>query len=149
MRYYYHLIGKIEFEKGDLSKAIGNFHKAIAHLPFQHYEWHFPLPMAHALFLDSLAEAYYRSGDLELALEEYEKVTQLTVGKLWYGDKYRNALFMLGKIFEQKGQKEEAIKFYEKFIKILENADHLDPKVNEAQKRIFALKGTEIRNSPQ
>lgn len=149
MRYYYHLTGQIELEKEDLSQAIGNFKKALALLPFQHYEWYFRLPMAHTLFFESLAEAYYRSGDFELALEEYEKVTQLTIGKLWYGDKYRNALFMLGKIFEQKGQREKAIEHYGKFMKILENADHRDPKVNEAQKRIFALKGTEIRNSPQ
>lgn len=149
MRYYYHLIGQIELEKKALSKAIGNFKKAIAHLPFQHYEWHFRLPMAHALFIESLATAYYRSGDFALALEEYEKVTQLTTGKLWYGDKYRNALFMLGKIFEQTGQREEAIKQYEKFIKILENADSGNPRVIEAQKRISALKGMEIRNSPQ
>jgi tetratricopeptide (TPR) repeat protein len=149
MRYYYHLIGQIELEKKALSKAIGNLKKAIAHLPFQHYEWHFRLPMAHALFFESLATAYYRLGDFALALEEYEKVTQLTIGKLWYGDKYRNALFMLGKIFEQTGQREKAIKQYEKFIKILENADSGNPRVIEAQKRISALKGTEIRNSPQ
>lgn len=149
MRYYYHLIGQIELEKKALSKAIGNFKKAIAHLPFQHYEWHFRLPMAHALFFEALATAYYRSGDFELALEEYEQVTQLTIGKLWYGDKYRNALFMLGKIFDQTGQREEAIKQYEKFIKILENADSDNPRVIEAQKRISALEGTEIRNSPQ
>jgi tetratricopeptide (TPR) repeat protein len=149
MRNYYHLLGKIEFEKEDLSKAVGNFKKAIALLPFQHYEWHFRLPLPHALFFESLAEAYYRSGDLEQALEEYEKVTQLTIGKLWYGDKYRNAHFMLGKIFDQKGQREKALIQYENFMKILENADHRDPKVNEAQKRISALKGTEIRNNPQ
>jgi len=149
MRSYYHLIGQIELEKKNLSKAIGNFKKAIALLPFQHYEWHFRLPMAHALLFESLATAYYRSGDFELASEEYEKVTQLTIGKLWYGDKYRDAHFMLGKIFEQKGQREKAIDHYEKFMKILKNADSENPRFKEAQRRMSALKGTEIRNSPQ
>ena len=148
-RDYYHLIGKIEFEKGDLSKAIVNFKKAIVYLPFQHYEWHFRLPLNHALFFDSLAEAHYSSGDLELALEVYEKITHLTAGKVWYGDKYRNAHYMLGKIFDQKGQREKALNHYDKFIKIIANADFRDPRIDQAQKRILELKGTEIRNSPQ
>jgi tetratricopeptide (TPR) repeat protein len=149
IRYYYHLMGQIELENKDFSQAIGDFKKAIALLPYQYYEWHFRLPMAHALFFNSLAEAYYRSGDVDLALEEYEKVTQLTIGKLWYGDKYRDAHHMLGKIFDLEGQNEKALGHYEKFIKIFENADRRDPKVHEAQKRISALKREEIRNSPQ
>ncbi|MCJ7579691.1 MAG: tetratricopeptide repeat protein, partial [Candidatus Aminicenantes bacterium] len=149
IRNYYHLIGKIEFEKEDLSKAIGNFNNAIAYLPYQHYEWHFRLPMAHVLFFESLAEAHYRSGNLELALEEYEKITQLTIGKLWYGDKYRNAFFMLGKIFDRKGQREKALKHYEYFIKILKNADLQDSRMSQAQMRISDLKSAEMRNSPQ
>jgi tetratricopeptide (TPR) repeat protein len=149
IRNYFHLQGKIELEKGDLSKAIGNFKKAIALLPYQHYEWYFRLPLDHGLFFESLAEAYSRSGDFQLASEEYEKVTQLTIGKLWYGDKYSHAHFMLGKIFDRSGQREKAIKHYEKFMKIFENAEPGNPRVGEAQKRISSLKGTEMRNSLQ
>ncbi|MCG7851307.1 MAG: tetratricopeptide repeat protein, partial [Methanosarcinaceae archaeon] len=149
MRYYYHLIGRIELKKEDLPKAIANFKKAIALLPFQHYEWYFRLPMAHALFFESLALAYFKSGDFELALEEYEKVIHLTIGKLWYGDKIRNSFYMLAKIFEQRGKREEAIKHYEKFLMLLKDADSGNPRVYEVQKRISALKGTEKRNSPQ
>jgi tetratricopeptide (TPR) repeat protein len=141
LRDYYHLIGKMEFAKENLSKGIGNFKKVIAYLPFQHYEWYFRLPMAHALFFESLAAAHYRSGDFELALEEYEKITQLTIGKLWYGDKYRNAHYMLGKIFDQKGQSEKAIKYYETFLTLLKDADPGILEVDDAKKRLAVLKG--------
>jgi len=141
MRSYYHLIGQIELEKEDFSKAIGNFKKAIDLLPFQHYEWYFRLPMAHALLFESLATAYYRSGDFELALEEYEKLTQLTVGKLWYGDKYSNSFYMLAKVFEQNGQSEKAIKHYKKFLALLKDADPGILEVNDAKKRLAVLKG--------
>ena len=141
MRSYFHLIGRIKLKRGALSEAIGYFKKAIARLPFQHYDWHFRLPMAHALFFESLAEAYYRSGDFELALEAYEKITQLTISKLWYGDKYRNAHYMQGKIFEQNGQIEKAIKHYDKFLTLLKDADPGILAVEDAKKRLAVLKG--------
>ena len=136
IRYYYHLTGKIELEKNNFSKAIGDQKKAITLLPFQHYEWYFQLPMEHSLFLESLAFAYYKSGDFKLAQEEYEKIINLTIGKLWYGDIFRNSYYMLAKVFEQKGQKEEAIKHYETFLTLLKDADPGIPEVKDAKKRL-------------
>jgi len=141
MRYYYHLTGKIELEKKNLLKAIGNFKKAIMLLPFQHYEWYFQLPTAHSLFLESLALAYYKSGDFELAQKEYEKVINLTIGKLWYGDIFTHSFYMLAKIFEQIGQREKAKKHYEKFLSLLEGADPGILEIGDAKKRLAVLKG--------
>ncbi len=140
MRYYYHLTGKIELEKNNFLKAIGDLKKAITLLPFQHYEWYFQLPMEHSLFLESLAFAYYKSGDFELAQEEYEKIINLTIGKLWYGDIGRHSFYMLAKVFEQKGQREEAIKHYEKFLTLLKDADPGIPEFEDAKKRLAFLK---------
>jgi tetratricopeptide (TPR) repeat protein len=141
MRYYYHLIGKIERGKKNFSEAIGNLKKAITLLPFQHYEWYFQLPMAHSLFLESLASAYYKSGDFELAQEEYVKIIDLTVGKLWYGDIYSHSYYMLAKVFEQNGQSEEAIKHYEKFLTLLKDTDPGIRERDDAEKRLAILKG--------
>jgi tetratricopeptide (TPR) repeat protein len=141
MRYYYHLIGSIEHEKENFSKAIGNFKKAITLLPFQHYEWHFQLPMAHCLFLESLAYAYYKSTDFEAAKEEYEKITQLTIGKLWYGDIFTNSHYMLARVFEQMGQREKAIIHYGKFLALIKNADPGLLEVDQAKRRLAILKG--------
>jgi len=141
MRYYYHLIGKIELEKKDFLKAIANFKNAITLLPFQHYEWYYRLPLAHSLFLESLAFAYYKSSDFELAQEEYEKIINLTIGKLWYGDIFANSFYMLAKVFEQKGQREKAIEQYEKFLILLKDADPGILEVDYAKKRLAVLKG--------
>jgi tetratricopeptide (TPR) repeat protein len=141
MRYYYHLIGEIELEKKNFLKAIGNLKNAITLLPFQHYEWYFRLPVAHSLFLESLAFAYYKSSDFELAQEEYEKIINLTIGKLWYGDIFSHSFYMLAKVFEQKGQREKAIEQYEKFLTLLKDADPGILEVEYAKKRLAVLKG--------
>ena len=86
MRFYYHLIGRIEYEKKDFSAAIGHFRNAVVRLPSQYYEWTFRIPMAHALFYESLAKAYYEAGELELAKKEYEKINDLTIVKIWFSD---------------------------------------------------------------
>ena len=141
MRYYYHLIGRIELEKGNSSKAIGNFKKTMTLLPYQHFEWHYRLPMAHSLFLGSLADAYYGSGDFESAEQEYKKITFLTIGKLWYGDMLTNSHYMLARVFEQMGQREKAITHYEKFLALTKNADPGIREIDEAKKRLAVLKG--------
>ena len=141
MRYYYHLIGQIDLEKKNFPEAIGNFKKALTLLPSQHYEWHFRLPLAHSLFLGSLACAYYKSGDFEAAKEEYEKITRLTIGKLWYGDIFTNSHYMLARIFERTGQRKKAITHYHKFITLTENADPGILEIDEVKKRLAVLKG--------
>jgi tetratricopeptide (TPR) repeat protein len=141
MRYYYHLIGRIELEKKNFSTALGNFKNAITLLPFQHYEWHFRLPMAHSLFLESLAFAYYKSGDFESAKEESEKIMNLTIGKLWHGDIFTNSYYMLARVFEQMGQRENAITHYDKFLALSKNADPGILEVDDAKKRLVVLKG--------
>jgi tetratricopeptide (TPR) repeat protein len=151
IRYYYHLIGNIELDKKNFLKAIVDLKKAIKLLPFQHYEWYFQLPMAHSLFLESLALAYYQSGDSELAQEEYDKIIKLTIGKLWYGDIFSNSFYMLAKIFEQTGQRDKAMKHYEKFLTLLKDADPGIREVDDAKKRLAVLKRRSgiMRNSTQ
>jgi tetratricopeptide (TPR) repeat protein len=140
MRYYHHLTGMIELEKENFPKAVENFKNAVMLLPFQHYEWHFRLPVAHSLFLESLAYAYYRSGDLEAAQEQYEKIVNLTIGKLWHGDVFANSCYMLGKVSEQLGQREKAIEHFDKFLLLSGNADPGIREVDEAKERLTALK---------
>jgi tetratricopeptide (TPR) repeat protein len=140
MRYYYHLMGQIELEKENLSKAIGNFKNAVALLPFQYYEWHFRLPMAHSLFLESLAFAYYTSGYFEAAQEEYERIINLTIGRLWHGDIFARSFYMLGRVFERTGQRTKAVIHFEKFLSLTKDADPGILAVDDAKKRLAALK---------
>jgi tetratricopeptide (TPR) repeat protein len=138
--YYHHLIGRIELEKGNLSEAIRNLKKAVAYLPSQHYEWHFRLPMAQALLYASLAQAYYKSDELDLAQEKYEAIVNLTAGKLSYGDVFSHSLYMLARIFEQKGHEGQAKEYYKKYLDLLKDADAGILEVDEARRRLAVLK---------
>jgi tetratricopeptide (TPR) repeat protein len=93
------------------------------------------------LFLaDSLGETYYASKDLDKAYEEYEKISSLTVGKLEFGDIYAKSFYMLGKIFEKKGNKAKAAENYGKFLDLWKDADQGMSEVEDAGKRLAGLK---------
>jgi len=133
IRMYYNLQGRIELEKKNYSDAINHFQKAIA-LLYGGSRTH------RADFIDSLAQAYYRSGDLEKARVEYEKISMMTSGRLGYGAIYTKSFFMLGKIYEQTGQNTKAIEHYEKFLDLWKDADPGISEVEGARKRLAGLR---------
>ncbi len=136
IRCYFHLVGNIELKRENFSKAIEYFKEAMSLLPSQR-----DLGDKHALFLDPLAVAYYKAGDLEKAQEEYEKITTLTTGRLYYGDIYVKSFYVLGKIYEEKGWKGKAIEHYEKFLDLWKDADPGIAEVEDARKRLAGLRG--------
>ena len=134
MRMHHHLVGMIELDRENYSEAIDNFKNAISLLPFQRSTGD-----RHAMFIDPLALAYYKSRDFEKAQKEYENITQLTVGRLNYGDIYAKSFYMLGKIYEQQGERDKAIEHYEKFLSLWKDADPGIAEVEDAGKRLAGL----------
>jgi serine/threonine protein kinase/Flp pilus assembly protein TadD len=136
MRYYFHLMGMIEINGERFPEAIDYFSKAVSLLPNEYngeaWSWQ-------ALFKDSLASAYYKSGNFEKALEEYNKITDLTIGRLYNGDIYAKSFYMLGKIYEQQGNTAKAIEHYEKFLDLWKDADPGRPEVANARERVAAF----------
>lgn len=102
--YYYLLAGLIEMKKGASSNALENINRAVPLLSHQYEGW-----IDHAIFFAPLAEAYYQAGDLKKAQEEYDRVTLLTSGRMYYGDIYVKSFYMLGKIAEQQRDKARVI----------------------------------------
>jgi tetratricopeptide (TPR) repeat protein len=131
-RYHHLLTGKIELEKGNHSQAIEHLGNAVSLLS------HGPLNKR-VEFIDPLALAYYRAGDLENALKQCEWITTLTQGRIRYADHYALSFFMLGKIYEQQGNSANAIEQYEKFLNLWKDADPGVAEVEEARKRIAEL----------
>ncbi|NOR22597.1 MAG: protein kinase [Candidatus Aminicenantes bacterium] len=140
IRYYHHLTGMIELKKENFSNAIEHFKKARSLLPFQYTDGQYTDDDSHALFIDPLAFSYYKSGNLEKAREEYEKIISLTTGRILYGDIYAKSFYMLGKIYEQKGWKGKAIEHYQKFLDLWKDADPGIAEVEDAKKRATGLK---------
>ena len=135
MRYFDHLTGMIELKKGNFPAAISNFDEAISLLGFQYAA----VAEEHALFIEPLALALFKSGNLDKAREEYEKITQLTTGRLNYGDIYAKSFFMLGKIAEQQGDKVRARENYGRFLELWKEADPGLPEVEDARERLASL----------
>jgi serine/threonine protein kinase/predicted Zn-dependent protease len=135
IRFYQHLQGMIELEKENFSKAIDYFSKAISLLPFPFEDRR----SYHPLFIDSLALAYYKAGDVEKAQQEYKRIISLTFSRLQDGDIYARGFYMLGKIYEQKGLKAEAIEHYQRFLALWIQADPGIPEIEDAKKRLTFL----------
>jgi len=135
-----HLQGAIALRKGDSAAAIERSKQACGRL-FHESSW--PLDM-HALCIDTLASAYERSGNLEEARKEYEKITALTSGRYRFGDIYARSFYRLGKIYEQQGAKAKAAENYKKFLDLWKEADSGRPEVPDAKKRLAALQGNSI-----
>ncbi len=134
IRYHHGLEGAIEFENKNYSRAIENFNKAISLLPFQSGIFD-----EHVFFMEPLALAYYRSGDLDKAREAYEKITFLTTGRTIAGNLYAHSFYMLGKIYEEQRDTASAIEHYEKFLDLWKDADPGFPEVEDARKRLAGL----------
>jgi tetratricopeptide (TPR) repeat protein len=95
-----------------------------------------------ALFIDPLAFAYYKAGDYEKARQEYERIIQLTTGRLFYGDIYAKSFYMLGKIYEEKDMQRQAIEHYVKFLDLWKDADPGIAEVEDVKNRLAEMQKT-------
>jgi serine/threonine protein kinase/Tfp pilus assembly protein PilF len=132
IRDYYDLIGLIELKNGDFSKSEEYIKKAIP------LYTNGPLNIP-ATAHETLAFAYYESGDLKSAQEEFAKIVKLTSGRLNFGHIYAKAFYMLGKIYEEQGDTSKAIEHYEKFLELWRDADPGLPEVEDSRKRLAGL----------
>jgi tetratricopeptide (TPR) repeat protein len=137
MRLYYNLTGMIELKRENFSEAIEHFSQALALLPSQYNP-----EDGQALFIDPLAFAYYKAGDYDKAIQEYERIIHLTTGRLYYGDIYAKSFYMLGKIYEEEDLQPQAIEHYEKFLDLWKDADPGIAEVEDATNRLAEMQKT-------
>ena len=130
--YHSHALGEIELEKENYSKAIEYFKKSLSPVSYAPFR-------IEANFIEPLALAYYKAGNLEEAGREYEKITSLTWGRQYYGEIYAKSFSMLGKIYEQQGDTSKAIEFYKKFLSLWKDADPGLPEFDDAKKKLAEL----------
>ncbi len=133
IRYWYFLQGLIALEQDKLPKAILHLKDAVSLLSAGGDV------TEHARFIETLARAYYKSGDLDEAREQYERITRLTRGRQSRGDIYALSFYMLGRIHEQQGKKSKAKENYEKFLDLWKDADPGIAEVEDAKKRLSEL----------
>jgi tetratricopeptide (TPR) repeat protein/predicted Ser/Thr protein kinase len=123
IRLYDHLLGSVEMARNNMPKAFEYLEKAVRS------------DEKNTQFIDTLAEACVRAGDLSRARGQYEKITQLTVRD----NIYALSFYHLGRIDEELGDRARARENYTKFLGLWKNADPGLPEVADAKNRLAAL----------
>jgi serine/threonine protein kinase/tetratricopeptide (TPR) repeat protein len=135
IKYYHYLVAIVALKRENFDKAREHLEKAISLLPFQMESLN-----VHAFFMEPLAYSYYKIGDMDRSKKTYKDITNLTIGRLYWGDIYAKSFYMLGKICEEQGDTAKAIEHYEKFLNLWKDADPGIPEVEDARERLAGLK---------
>ncbi|MGD8538954.1 MAG: protein kinase [Candidatus Aminicenantes bacterium] len=134
IRSYYLVRGMIELERGNTAEAVKLLEEAVSLMPAQNVN-----NADQAWYIYPLASAYYADRNLDRAREEFENITLLTVGRQGYGELYAKSFYMLGKIYDEKGNSLKAKENYEKFLDLWKDADPGLSEVEDAKKKLAAL----------
>jgi len=132
---------EIWLSEGKEAEAISFLEKKLAlDIPmfYPAYVWaftwyNFPLDQ------DVLARAYQKIGNLDKAIEEYQKL--LTFDPASQDRRMHNPIYYyrLAKLYGQKGLKEEAKREYARFLELWKNADPGIPEYEDAKRRFAGL----------
>ncbi len=131
IRLFHHLNGHILLETGRASEAIQKFKEALVLLPA--YDKRQPV------FMESLAEALHKEGELDNALKAYGTIIDCLPCKLNNGFLYALAHYKRAKGFLEKGKKNEAKQHFEEFVRLWKNADPDLPELRDAKRQLATL----------
>ena len=107
LRPVYYWRGYLNLKSGRPQEALEDFQKALGRQP---HRWDMDS------FEDGLANAYLELGQLDDAINEYERILRLNPN-------YPLAHFHLGQAYERKGLTERARASYERFLQVWKDAD--------------------------
>jgi tetratricopeptide (TPR) repeat protein len=127
----------LNFSRGAIALAEGRYEEAVAVLQqAREQHWCKSCPVAR------LAVAYDRAGQADSALAEYEDLVSQTT----FNRHFRDAGFLastykrLGELYEERGEREKAIEYYNNFVELWQNADEeLQGQVRDVRGRIARL----------
>jgi serine/threonine protein kinase/tetratricopeptide (TPR) repeat protein len=137
IRHYHFLMGMIQLKRKDYSEAIKSFLDSVSLFPHPN-TWE----TENALYMYHLARAYYESGDMRKARDEFERIVEFLPGRTLYGDLYAQSYYRLGTIYQGQGNKAKASENYRKFLDLWKDADPGLPEVEDAKTRLAGLMGS-------
>lgn len=122
------LKGEVELAEGDYTNVVELFETAYTLRPDNYV-------------LESLAYAYSVMGNEDKAIEMYEElINKKNLG--WEAQLYWiEAHYRLGKTYEIKEDRINAIQYYQRFLDIWQDADTNIPEIEDAKKKLTRLKG--------
>jgi tetratricopeptide (TPR) repeat protein len=120
LRSYDYYLGTLALRQNEPEEAISRFKRALNHLP----------PSSGLdLYEDCLANAFLALGQIDQAINEYQRVARLN-------PEYPLLEYHLAQAYERKGDTAEASSAYRRFLSIWRNADADIPEVQDAQLRL-------------
>jgi tetratricopeptide (TPR) repeat protein len=134
--------GEIMLAEGRIDEAISLFQNETFVVwpgisdPTHTISHHFPFARDH------LARAYQQKGDLDKAIQEYERLTSPDRTKLYYRLIHPLYYYRMALLYEQIGRKAKAIENHEKFLDLWKDADPGRVEVEEARKRLAELRSS-------
>jgi tetratricopeptide (TPR) repeat protein len=130
---YLFLKGKIAMIEQDYNTAVDSILQAIQVLAPN------PESFVKAYMYFHLAQAYEKAGQPDQAIEWYNRLTHLTIGRVTTGHKYAQSFYFLGRIYQKKGWRGKAIEKYEKFLDLWRGSDYVFPELEDARQQIKLL----------
>jgi tetratricopeptide (TPR) repeat protein len=116
--YYYHLLGELFLHKGLYEQALENFNKAAT-----------IESLDRTFFLNASGEAYFKVENLNMAIEKLEAALKIN-------SNYAQSHYLLGLVYQKKGEKDKARKHFKKCIDIWKDADENLPQLIEIKKQL-------------
>jgi len=95
--------------------------------------YNFPFPK------DILARAYFKEGEIDKCISEYEKLIKFDPKSTSRWLIYPKYHYYLAKLYEEKGTKDKAINNYHRFLQVWKNADEELPELIDANRRLKNL----------
>ncbi len=96
-----------------------------------------------------LAQCYFESGQSERAIEAIHTAQTIYIhyfgNALWRAAFYPREFYLLGKIYEKKGDQKLAIENYDRFLDLWKDADKDLPELMDAKARLAKLKRVATR----
>jgi tetratricopeptide (TPR) repeat protein len=122
--------GCIEQGRGNMDAACTSFEKAVEFYG-PHFRMHY-----------ELALAYLKAGRLADAVDEFERLLErFDQSRAIHPGRAVKAYYHLGVAYEQSGWNDKAIEQYEEFLDIWKDADPGTEELEDAKRRLAALKG--------
>ena len=122
-RSYEYYLGSLALREKQGGPAIAHFRAALRHLP---------PTSGQDLYEDCLANAYLELARLDEAISEYQRILHLNPN-------YPLAQYHLAEAYQRKGQNQQALAAYARFLEIWKNADADIPEVVDARKQLLVL----------
>jgi tetratricopeptide (TPR) repeat protein len=128
MRGYWNARGYLELAKGNTEASLANFQKVLTQSPGFSIRY-------------NLAGANLQAGRLGEAVKEFEEIlNRYDTGRAIRPIRAVKSHYLLGLAYEKSGWKQKAIEKYEEFLDIWKDADPGIEEVDQAKKRLAALK---------